>query len=108
MAQTFIQKQGDTEVTYKDTPTIDGTPVPPAGLAGCTLRFLMKSADGTIAIAQAAIINADGTFQYNPVPADVANVGKFNQEWELTYPTGKILTFPNNGYNVIKFIADLG
>jgi hypothetical protein len=35
-------------------------------------------------------------------------VGKFQQEWEVVYPTGKILTFPNDGYNIVKIIADLG
>jgi hypothetical protein len=55
-----------------------------------------------------AIINPDGTFSYDPIATDVADIGKFQQEWEVIYPTGKILTFPNNGYNVVKIIADLG
>jgi hypothetical protein len=106
MAVTIITKQHDTKITFKDTPTIDGIAIPPANLAGCTLSFLLKS--DTIAIKQTAIINPDGTFGYDPVPGDVANIGKFQQEWELVYPTGKILTFPNNGYNIVKIIADLG
>jgi hypothetical protein len=109
MAVTIITKQHDTKITFKDTPTIDGVVVPPANLAGCSLRFLMKTQDGSAPpVAQTATINVDGTFSYDPVAADVANIGKFQQEWELTYPTGKILTFPNNGYNIVKIIADLG
>jgi hypothetical protein len=108
MATTIITKQHDTQITFKDTPTIDGVAVPPANFSGCTLSFLLKNADGSIAIKQTAVINVDGTFQYSPIPSDVANIGKFNQEWEVVYPTGKILTFPNSGYNVVKFIADLG
>jgi hypothetical protein len=108
MATTIITKQHDTEITFKDTPTIDGVVVPPSQFSGCTLSFLLKNSDGSIAIKQAAIINPDGTFQYNPIPTDVAAIGKFNQEWEVVYPTGKILTFPNSGYNVVKIIADLG
>lgn len=106
MATTIVTKQHDTKITFTDTPTIDGVTVPPGDLAGCTLSFLLKS--DTLAIKKAAVIAGDGTFSYDPVSADVAEIGKFQQEWEVVYPTGKILTFPNNGYNVVKIIADLG
>ena len=106
MATTIITKQHDTKITFTDTPTIDDVPVPPGDLAGCTLSFLLKDVD--FAIKQTAIINVDGTFSYDPTPTDVANIGKLQQEWELVYPSGKILTFPNNGYNIVKIIADLG
>jgi hypothetical protein len=106
MSTTIVTKQHDTKITFKDTPTIDGVPVPPANLAGCTVSFLLKDAD--LAIKKTAVINVDGTFSYDPVPTDVSTVGKFQQEWEVLYPTGKILTFPNDGYNTVKIIADLG
>lgn len=108
MATTIITKQHDTKITFKDTPTIDGTPVLPTDLAGATLSFLLKTMDGAIAIKKAAVINPDGTFSYDPVPADVAQIGKFQQEWEVVFANGKILTFPNNEYNIVKIIADLG
>jgi hypothetical protein len=109
MAVTIITKQHDTKITFKDTPSINGIVVPPADLAGCTLRFLMKTQDGSAPpVAKPATINVDGTFSYQPIPADVANIGKFQQEWEVTYPSNQILTFPNNGYNIVKVIADLG
>ena len=106
MATTIITKQHDTKITFKDTPTIDDVPIPPANLAGCTLSFLLKNE--TKSVKQPATINVDGTFSYDPVASDVADIGKFQQEWELVYPTSKILTFPNNGYNIVKIIADLG
>lgn len=106
MATTIISKQHDTKITFRDTPTIDDVPILPADLAGCTVSFLLKSAD--VSIKKPAVIGGDGTFSYDPVAADVQTVGKYQQEWELVYPSGKILTFPNNGYNVVKIIADLG
>lgn len=110
MAVTIITKRHDTKITFKDTPTIDGIPIPPANLAGCTLSFIMRNdaADPPIAIKQVATINVDGTFSYDPTPTDVAVSGKYLQEWELLYPTSKILTFPNNGNNVVKIIDDQG
>jgi hypothetical protein len=108
MATTIITKQHDTKITFVDTPTIDYVVVPPGDLAGCSLSFLLKNADGTIELKQPATIEVDGTFSYDPLPTDVETVGKFQQEWEVVYPSGKILTFPNNGYNIVKIIADLG
>jgi hypothetical protein len=107
MATTITTKQHDTKITFKDVPTIDGVPVLPADLAGCSVSFLLKNG-GVPGIKKAAVINVDGTFSYDPVAADVATVGKFQQEWEVVYPTGKILTFPNDSYNIVKIIADLG
>jgi hypothetical protein len=106
---TITTKQHDTKITFTDTPTLDGVPIPPANLAGCTVSFLMKISDGSIpGIKKTAVINVDGTFSYDPVAGDVATIGKFQQEWEVVYPTSKILTFPNDGYNTVKIIADLG
>ena len=106
---TIITKQNDTKIIFTDIPTIDGVPMLPTDLTGCTVKFAMKDPTGVIApIKQVAVINADGSFSYAPVAGDVANVGKFEQEWELTFPNGKELTFPNNGYNIIKILAELG
>jgi len=108
MATTIVTKQHDTKITFKDTPTIDGVALLPADLVGCTVSFLLKNTDGSIAIKQAATINGDATFSYNPTPTDVSTIGKFQQEWEVVYPGGKLLTFPNSDYNIVKIIADLG
>jgi len=108
---TIVTKQHDTKVTFRDSPTINGVPVLPADLAGCTVSFLLKDtapASTIPPIKQPAVINVDGTFSYDVVPTDVAATGKFQQEWEVAYPNGKLLTFPNDGYNIVKIIADLG
>jgi hypothetical protein len=107
---TVITKQHDTKIIFKDTPTIDGVAVSPPTFNGATLTFLLKDANlvPPFAVKQPAVINPDGTFQYQPLPTDVANAGDFQQEWEVVYPGGAILTFPNNGWNVVKIISDLG
>jgi len=116
MAVTIVTKQHDTKITFADKPTIDGVQMLLTDLAGCTLSFLLKSQDTppTKQIKQTASIGADpaaptlGYFTYNPVASDVDTAIKCQQEWEVIFPTGKILTFPNNGYNVVKILADLG
>lgn len=110
----IIIKQHDTKITFTDTPTIDGVPVLSSDLSGCTLSFILKGKanDGSdVAIKQTAMLDLSGAnaaFKYDPVAGDVAKDGKFKQEWEAIYPSGKILTFPNNGYNTVKIVADLG
>jgi len=107
----IITKQHDTKITFTDIPTIDGVPVDPATLVGAALSFVLKGTanDGTaVAIKQTAVITPGGTFQYDPVAGDVAKDGKFKQEWEVVYPSGKILTFPNSAYNTVKILPDLG
>jgi hypothetical protein len=99
-------KQHDTKITFRDTPKIDNVPVTPLSLSGATVSFILKST--TVAIKQAAVILGDGTFSYDPLPADVAVTGDYQQEWEVVYPSGKILTFPNGDYNKVTIIADLG
>jgi hypothetical protein len=109
MATTIITKQHDTKITFTDSPTIDDVPLPFSSTAGCTLSFLLKNE--TKQIKQVAMISDDGgnaRYSYDPIATDVDTEGKYKQEWELVYPTGKILTFPNNGYNIVKIIADLG
>jgi hypothetical protein len=99
-------KQHDTKVTFTDVPKIDGVTVTSGDLAGCTVSFILKSA--TVSIKAPAVITAGGTFSYDPVPADVAVIGDYQQEWEVVYPSTKILTFPNGDYNKVTIIADLG
>ena len=104
----MITKQGDTKITFSHTPTINDVPVLPADLAGCTLKFILRIADDSLpAIERTATINPDATFSYQPIPADVATIGKYRQEWEVTYPDNKELTFPNNGYNIVKILESL-
>jgi hypothetical protein len=99
-------KQHDTKITFSDIPKVDGVALTPTDLSGASVKFILKST--TLAIVQPATINGDATFSYNPAPADVATAGDYQQEWEVTYPSGKILTFPNDSYNTVKIIVDLG
>src|SRR5262252_56196 len=102
MATTSTIKRHDTKLVFTDVPTIDGVPLVAGDLVGCTVSFLLKDTAGVIPpIKQTATITG-ATFSYSPVPSDVANSGKFEQEWEVVYPSAKILTFPNDKYNIVK------
>jgi hypothetical protein len=115
-----IIKRNDTKILFSDIPKIDGVPMTPDDVAGCTVSFILKgkAEDGTdVAIKTAATITSTtdpdtgetvAEFQYEPSAGDVAKTGVFRQEWELVFPSAKILTFPNTGSNTVRIIPDLG
>lgn len=84
----------------------DGTPV---DLNGAAVRFIMAKSGGSSSVqtdnqvmweikidAQAEIFDADaGTVQYIFTAEDVNEFGDFLGEFEVTYPSGRIETFPN-------------
>jgi hypothetical protein len=112
VSQIINIKRGDTKGIFVDTLKLDGVPI---DLTGSTLKFLMrrkekpyKSVDQTGQIV--APVAAE--VQYQPVVEDVDTSGVYEQEWEVTFPSGKILTFPNasgeGAYNTVNISRDLG
>lgn len=110
-------KRGDTKGIFIDTPTINGVEV---DLTGSTAKFIMRRR-GKVAkvVNQVALIVADPdatdprrTIQYQPILADIDEAGVYEQEWQVTFPSGKILTFPNGPtdgeFNTVNISRDLG
>lgn len=107
MATDFYIKQNDTApaiaATLKDS---TGTAV---DLSGASVQFHMNEPDGTsIVDAAATVVDApNGRVQYSWSPADTANAGHFLAEWEVTYSTGKVESFPSDRYLTIDVLEDL-
>lgn len=100
-------KKDDTKAILTDALTVDGVAV---NLTGATVFFVMKNA--AMAVKRTATITnaVGGLVSYNlgVVPADVATIGLFNQEWEVLFADLTKLSFPNNDYNVVHILGDLG
>jgi hypothetical protein len=45
--------------------------------------------------------------QYQPILADVARFGQYQQQWRVTFADSKVLTFPNDGYNIVTILPAL-
>lgn len=102
-------KQHDTKIRFIYTPKIDKQRIPPADVAGASLSFMLRNS--SVALKRVAVILDQGEyvdFIYDPISDDVAKSGLFRQEWELLTIDGKPLTFPNNGYNIVEILPDLG
>lgn len=106
MARTadFTVKQNDTSPDIQCT--LDGID----SLSGCTVTFHARR-DGTDTAqvdAAATVVDEDTpTVKYVWQSGDTATVGWYRIEWEVTLPSGAIVTFPNNGYDWLQIVDDL-
>jgi hypothetical protein len=105
-------KRGDTKGIFTDTLTLNSAPVV---LTGCAVRFIMRRRGKPAkAVNQAAAIVSDiaGTVSYQPVAEDVDTEGVYEQEWQVTFPSTRPLTFPNGPtgaeFNTVNISRDLG
>lgn len=111
MATVHTIKRNDTWPPFR-TRLLDGNGEP-VSLTGATIRFIAIDNAGQSLIDGAAVADADqvtnkGWLQYEPTAADTALAGTFRCEWEVTFPTGKVETFPVLAYDLLIVRGDLG
>lgn len=105
-AGTFYIKRRDTSpsLVYALIPTT-------VDLTGATVRFSMKNQEGAVVINRAASTvvtpTVTPTVRYNWQASDTANAGFFFAEFEVTYSSGAIETFPNYSMIAIKISEDI-
>lgn len=85
----------------------------PVDITGATVRFVMKNkatpTEDPKVDAAASITNAaQGLVMYAWDPTDTDEVGTFIAEWEVTFVSGKIETFPNWKNLIVKVFDDIG
>lgn len=103
----FSIKQNDTspslQVTLKDSSLVV------VDLTGATVRFHMKSVDGTVKIDETMTITdaENGVVQYDWQVGDTDTVGTYYVEFEVTYADASVETFPNNGNKVVSVVREL-
>lgn len=103
----FTIKQNDTSPALQATlQDYAGTAI---NLVGATVRFHMKSLDGSIVVdAPMTITNAaGGVVRYNWQAADTDTVGTYYAEFEATYSDASIETFPNTDSIAIVITPEL-
>ena len=105
---TFFVKQNDTSpklaATLKDG---NGQVV---DVTGASVRFHMAKLNSSTVItdASATVTNGSaGTVEYAWTASDTASIGTFCGEFEVTFPTGLIETYPNSGYISIQITDDI-
>lgn len=87
-----------------------GDPAVPVDVTGATVRFHMRDeSDQLVVDAAGSVVDGpNGVVRYTWAPADTAVAGVFKGEFQITFPSTKIRTFPNPGAITITINADLG
>lgn len=103
----FMIKKGDTLPSL--IAKFDGMP----DLTNATIVFNLKnSATGQMAVSRgtATFYGAatDGVGEYDWQPGDTATAGMFEGEFEVTFPSGGVATYPNVGFIPVRINDDLG
>jgi len=105
---TFYIKQNDTRPAITAT-LIDGDGSL-AALTGATVVFKMRKVGGTaVTVNSSATVtsvdNAEVTYTWSA--SDTSTVGSYEGEFEVTYSSGGVQTFPNSGYIEIEIVDDI-
>ena len=93
-------KANDTEPLVAHLLDRDG----PVSLTGASVRFIMRRVDAKVAkVNAAATIDADqttnpGLVAYAWAPGDLDTPDIYRAEFEVTFQSGLIKTFPNDSY----------
>ena len=102
----FFIKRGDTSpsIIYVLSPS-------EVDLTGATVRFNMRSKAGAIQInrASAVIVTASGTptVRYNWQAGNTAVAGVYEAEFEVTYASTAVETFPNDVHIIVAVTNDI-
>ncbi|HEX7050014.1 MAG TPA: BppU family phage baseplate upper protein [Longimicrobiales bacterium] len=81
----------------------------PVDLTGATVAFHLGRAGQPALVSAAATVTnaAGGVVSYTWAAGDTDTEGDWQAEWEVTFPSGEVRTFPNDGYDTVHIRADL-
>ena len=111
MPERFTTKQNDTappiEQVLKDA---NGFPV---NLTGASIKALMRVRPaGAVKVngSAATIVGSasNGRVRYNLTASDRDTADVYEFEWEVTFSSGEVQTFPGNGYLIVDIQDDIG
>ena len=102
----FYLKRNDTKEPIQATLSDQAGPV---DLSGATVRFHMKDRRGVVVVdADAEVVTAaSGVVRYQWQAEDTEAAGDFYAEWEVTFASGAVQTFPNENDIGIRIAADV-
>lgn len=112
----FYVKQGDTASVISATLTDDDDS--PVNIQSANIHYSMAPIEGGIpTITLGTAINdqvgdgsdgSRGDVHYPWVPPDTDTPGLYIAEWQVTYASGDIQTFPNGYYSLVRITPEVG
>lgn len=105
---TYDIKRGDLAPHPRAQLVGDGGPV---NLTDATVVFKTRRLGHTALTIDAPAVIEDpaegGWVHYEPTEADTATVGEYLAEWQVTFDDDSIETFPGDGFDALRVLADL-
>jgi len=104
----FTMKTGDTapilQATFTDA---NGSAV---SITGATVKLIVANLAGSVVMNKSMSIfnGAGGIAEYEWQAGDTDTPGTYKVEFEVTYATGEVESFPNTGYEMLVIKEDLG
>jgi len=106
--KTFHLKKSDTspEIAIQVTKESDATSL---DLTGASATFSMKRGNTTkVDNATASVSDpTNGVVKYLWIAADTDTTGTYRAEFTVTFPSGKIATFPSNGFIEVEILDSI-
>lgn len=86
-----------------------GTPAAAVDLTGASVQFHMKDAAGVVKVDAAASITdaTAGEVEYAWQVGDTDTAGRFQAEWEVTFPDATVRTFPTPGVTTVVIHGEI-
>ena len=106
----FTIRQGDTLPTIRATlTTTTGAVVDLSSAASVIFKMARRPGVTPKINAAAAVIGLPtaGTVEYTFLTADTDAPGRYVGEWQVTFSSGAIETFPNCTYSIIRVAAQV-
>jgi hypothetical protein len=105
---TYTIKRGDTAPSPR-AQLLDGTGSP-VNLTGAAARFKARASEGDpLKVDAVAVVEAgtNGWVRYDPISADTDTVADYLAEWQVTFGSGAVETWPGEGHDTFRVTADL-
>lgn len=101
---TIIATRNDVGQVWTDTCQA-GTPAAAVDLTGATVKWIIRHASTTVEKTATIVSAAAGTVSYTTVAGDYAGpAGWWQQEWQATWPSGRIATFYGSSSAPTRFV----
>lgn len=103
----FTMKTGDTSPILQATFTdASGSAV---SIVGATVKLIVADLSNTVVMNKTMTVfdGSNGIAEYEWQSGDTSTSGTYKVEFEVTYATGEVETFPNTGYEMLVIKEDL-
>jgi len=108
----FLIKQNDELPDFQALlkTKVDDQNAQPVDLTGAAVQFKMQSLGGGVLKVDSPAVILDaiaGSVTYQWIATDTDTVGQYRAEFEVTFLSGRVLSFPTNGFLAVQVVTSI-